>query len=92
MLFSDAKGRKVVSPATDETIAKVSDFVVNPATRSVVAIPVKKAKSGDTMRWDMLTAFGVDAVTLPSDALVTSRTPRSPPCPGSTIGSSGDGC
>ncbi len=71
MLFSEAKGRKVVSTATAETIAKVSDFVVDPATRSVVAIKVKKAKSGDTVRWDTLTAFGVDAVTLPSEDLVT---------------------
>lgn len=71
MLFSEAKGRKIVSTSTAETVGKVSDFVVDPASQSVLAVRVKKATSGDTLRWDKLTAFGSDAVTVGAADLVT---------------------
>jgi uncharacterized protein YrrD len=64
MLFSDAKGRKVVSSATAATVGKVSRFVVDPATRAVVAVELKKTDSGDVLRWSDITAFGADAVTV----------------------------
>jgi sporulation protein YlmC with PRC-barrel domain len=64
MLFSQARKRKVVSSSTAETIGKVSDFVVDPATRSVVAVTLKKSEDGDVLRWADLTAFGTDAVTV----------------------------
>ena len=63
MLFSDAKGRKVVSTSTAETVGKVREFVVDPASRSVIAIHLKKAESGETLRWSDITGFGEDAVT-----------------------------
>ena len=64
MLFSQARKRKVVSSSTAETVGKVSDFVVDPATRSVAAVTLKKSESGDVLRWADLTAFGTDAVTV----------------------------
>jgi sporulation protein YlmC with PRC-barrel domain len=64
MLFSDAKGRKVVSSATAATVGKVSRFVVDPATRAVVALELKKTDGGDVLRWSDITAFGADAVTV----------------------------
>ena len=64
MLFSDAKGRKVVSSSTATTVGKVSGFVVDPATRAVVGVQLKKAEHGDLLRWSDITAFGADAVTV----------------------------
>lgn len=63
-LFSDAKGRKVVSTSTADTVGKVHDFVVDPASRSVVAVVCKKTEDGDTLLWSDVTAFGDDAVTV----------------------------
>jgi sporulation protein YlmC with PRC-barrel domain len=64
MLFSEARGRKVVSSSTATTVGKVSRFIVDPATRAVVGVELKKAEHGDTLRWSDITAFGADAVTV----------------------------
>ena len=64
MLFSEAKGRKVVSSATAATVGKVSRFVVDPASRSVVALVLRKSGDGDVLRWSDISAFGADAVTV----------------------------
>ncbi len=64
MLFSEGKGRKVVSSSTATTVGKVSRFVVDPATRAVVGVELKKTEDGDMLRWADITAFGVDAVTV----------------------------
>ena len=71
MLFSDAKGRKVVSTSTAEKVGKVTEFVVDPASRSVLAVHLKKAESGDTLRWSDITGFGEDAVTVPGTDVIT---------------------
>lgn len=71
MLFSDAKGRQVVSSGTATTVGKVSGFVVDPATRAVVGVKLKKAEHGDMLRWSDLTAFGADAVTVTSPDLIS---------------------
>jgi sporulation protein YlmC with PRC-barrel domain len=63
MLFSEASGRKVVSTATAETVGKIDGFVVDPRTRAVIAVEVKKA-SGHVILWPDILAFGVDAVTV----------------------------
>lgn len=70
MLFSEAKGRKVVSSSTATTVGKVTGFVVDPATRAVVGIQLKKAEHGDMLRWSDITAFGTDAVTVTSPDLI----------------------
>jgi sporulation protein YlmC with PRC-barrel domain len=65
MLFSDAKGRKVVSSSTASTVGKVSRLVIDPTTRAVVGVQLrKKTDQGDTLRWSDITAFGADAVTI----------------------------
>jgi sporulation protein YlmC with PRC-barrel domain len=64
MLFSDAKGRKVVSSSDAATVGKVSRFLVDPALRAVVAVELKKSDTGDVLRWSDITAFGTDAVTV----------------------------
>lgn len=71
MLFSDAKSHKVVSTTNAETVAKLDGFVVDPASRSVVAIAVKKTKDGDVVLWDDIKSFGADAVTVESDEKIT---------------------
>lgn len=62
--FSEAKGRQVVSTATADTVGTVSELVVDPVTRSVLALQLRKAESGDTLRYTDITAFGADAVTV----------------------------
>ena len=75
MRFSDAKGRKVVSTSTAETVGKLEAFVVDPASQSVVALTVKKA-DGDTLPWAALTAFGADAITVPDADAIAVATPE----------------
>jgi sporulation protein YlmC with PRC-barrel domain len=64
MLFSEAKGRRVVSISTAETLGQVDEFLVDPGRRAVVAIHLKKAKGGNTLLWPDILAFGADAVTV----------------------------
>ncbi len=64
MRFSEAKGRKIVSTSDAETVGEVHEFLVDPAVGSVVAMQVKRARAGDTLRWSGITAFGDDAVTV----------------------------
>jgi sporulation protein YlmC with PRC-barrel domain len=67
MRFSEALGRKVVSLATAETVGLLDEFVVDPRSRRVVALGVKKSPSGSALHWDDIESFGPDAVTV-SDA------------------------
>ncbi len=69
MLFSEVSGRKIVSTSTAETVGKVDDFVIDPNTRSVISLQVKKAENGSALDWPSITAVGDDAVTV-ADASV----------------------
>ncbi|MEO5983343.1 MAG: PRC-barrel domain-containing protein [Pedococcus sp.] len=62
MLFSETLGREIVTTDTAETIGQVADFVIDPRSRSIVAISVNKSKKGDTVLWGAIGAFGADAV------------------------------
>lgn len=64
MLFSEAKGRRVVSTSTADTLGQVDEFLVDPRRRAVVAIHLKKAKGGNTLLWHDILAFGADALTV----------------------------
>lgn len=65
MLFSEARGRKVVSSSTASTVGKVSRLVIDPTTRAVAGVQLKKkTERGDMLRWSDITAFGADAVTV----------------------------
>ena len=70
MLFSQAKGKKVVSSSTAAMVGKVSGFVVDGSTRAVVALELKKADAGSVLRWEDLTAFGTDAVMVPEASVI----------------------
>ncbi|MTD14868.1 hypothetical protein GIS00_13055 [Nakamurella sp. YIM 132087] len=66
MLFSETTGRKVVSTSTADTVGVVHSLVVDPASRSVVALSLSKTAGPATMLpWSSLTAVGADAVTVP---------------------------
>lgn len=73
--FSDANGRKVVSTSSAETVGKVDGFVVDPVTRSVIALEIKKSESGDVLLWQDIAGFGDDAVTVASADKVIDATP-----------------
>ena len=69
MRFRDAHGRKVVTTDTAETIGRVDGYVVNPASRSVVALRLGKVRGERAyLSWSDLQAFGPDAVTIDSAA------------------------
>jgi sporulation protein YlmC with PRC-barrel domain len=68
MRFSQAKGHKVVASSTATTVGKVSELLVDPVTRSVVAVRLKKSEHGDYLRWADMVAFGSDAVTVTDDS------------------------
>jgi sporulation protein YlmC with PRC-barrel domain len=74
MMFSEAHGYKVVSTSTAETVGKVDELVVDPRSRSVVALGLKKTDTGQSLRWGDLAAFGSDAVTVASADLITEPT------------------
>lgn len=71
MMFSSAKGHKVVDISSAETVGTVSGFLVEPSTHSIVALRVKKTKTGEVIRWRDITAFGSEAVTVPRAGVVT---------------------
>lgn len=75
MRFADATGRKIVSTSSAETLGTVSEFVVDPATRSVLAVLVKKGPAG-VLHWGDLTAFGADAVTVDARSRLTEADER----------------
>lgn len=73
MRFSAAAGHKVVATSTASTVGKVSGFVVDPESRQVVALHLKKTDGdADTLLWSALTAFGPDAVTVTGADVLSS--------------------
>ncbi len=71
MMFSEAKGQKVVDTSSADTVGRVSGFLVDPSTHSVVALQVKKSDTGDVIRWRDVTAFGTEAVTISDVGVIT---------------------
>jgi sporulation protein YlmC with PRC-barrel domain len=77
MRFSDAEGRKVVSTVTAETVGRVSDYVIDPETRTVAALVLKKTSGSDNiLPWENLEAFGEDAVMVVDARRLTSASGR----------------
>lgn len=70
-MFSDATGHKVVDTSTAVAVGRVSGFLVDPATRKVVALHLKKTDSGQVLRWRDITAFGTEAVTISEVGAIT---------------------
>ncbi len=76
MRFTDAKGRKVVSTSSAETVGKLDEFVVDPRRRVVVAVELKKTDSGDTLMWSDIVGFGADAITVTGADTIRDQTPE----------------
>lgn len=74
MRFSDAKGHKVVDKSTASAVGQVRGFLVDPESRSVAALGLKKTDRGNVLRWSDVDAFGIDAVTIGDSAAITSLT------------------
>ncbi len=70
MKLSEATGREVVSSSTAETVGQVAELVIDPQSHSIVAVTLKKTQHGDTVLWSALSAFGVDAVTVPGAEVI----------------------
>ncbi len=64
MRFSEAEGHKVVSTSTAETVGRVKRLVVDPSSRRVVALDLKKTRDAKGLAWGDIAAFGADAVTV----------------------------
>lgn len=77
MLFSEAKGRRVIATDTASTVGTVDGFLVDPSVARVLALRLKKTSgSGDTLHWEDLTAFGADHVTAPAADVITDARGR----------------
>ena len=64
MLFTEAQGRKVVSTDTADTIGQLHSFIVDPDTKRVVALTLRKTPAaGSVLPWSDITGFGGDAIT-----------------------------
>ncbi len=62
--------RAVASEGAHPNPAKVSGFVIDAGRRQVVAVTVKGSKAGDVIEWAAITAFGADAVAVPSESAI----------------------
>jgi sporulation protein YlmC with PRC-barrel domain len=72
MRFSDIDGNPVMDTTSALTVGRVGSLVVDPKSRRVVALGVKKSKGhGDTLLWDAMQAIGPDAVTVDSPDRLT---------------------
>lgn len=73
MRFSEAVGHTVFSTSSATTIGKVHALVVDPGTRAVVALRLKKTRGDhDLLLWSALTAFGRDVVTVHDEDALTA--------------------
>jgi uncharacterized protein YrrD len=71
--FSEAKGYKVVSKATAETVGKITDYIVDPAAGRVAALVLKKTSGdGDTIPWADVAAVGGDALIVATEDVIVS--------------------
>jgi uncharacterized protein YrrD len=74
MLFSQAKGHKVVGTQNAETIATVTECAIAPSPPHVTAFRLKTRGGGNVLTWDNVQGFGPDAVTVRSaDKLDTAK-------------------
>ena len=71
--FSEVAKRPVMSTDAARTVGVVTGFVIDPGSKRVIALRLTKTSaSGDTLHWEDLTAFGPDAITVPSDAVIVA--------------------
>ena len=73
MRFTEAKGHKIVDTSRAETVGRVRSLLVDPRSRSVVALRLKKTDHGELLRWNQLSAFGHDAVTIADTSALVEK-------------------
>ncbi len=64
MKIKKATGRKVVGLDSAQTVGKVSRFVVDVPSRSIVALQLRKTEHGEMLAWKDISGFGDDAITV----------------------------
>lgn len=65
MRFSEAKNRRVISTSEAETVGRVRDLIVDPRSRTIVALALRKTGGdGDILPWVEMKSFGQDAITV----------------------------
>ncbi len=74
MRFTECRKRPVVDTSSAVTLGKVDRLLLDPSTRAVAAVVVKRKGDVDTLPWAGVQAFGPDAVTVTGeDALVVAE-------------------
>lgn len=67
MRFSEARNRRVMSTAGAETVGRVKDLIVDPRSRTIAALALRKTEGdGDVLPWAEMKSFGQDAITVQS--------------------------
>lgn len=76
MLFSEGRGRKVVSTENADQVGQVDGYVIDFAARRVAALLLSKTDGkAKLLPWQALTAFGTDAVTVPNGGVLVESEP-----------------
>ncbi len=71
MLFSQARGRKVVSIDTAATVGNIRSYIVDAVAQQIVGLSLNKTPhSGNVLLWNDITGFGADAITVASAQLI----------------------
>ncbi|MFI1940839.1 PRC-barrel domain-containing protein [Streptomyces purpureus] len=65
-LFSQTKGRAIVSLSTAETLATVTGLAIAPSPARIAALRVKTKAPGTLITWNHVQALGPDAITVRS--------------------------
>ena len=72
MNLSDLTDRPVLDLSTATTVGKVSDFVIDPATRRVVGFHLASVKGpASWLSWQAMNSLGADAVTIDRSDVLT---------------------
>lgn len=66
--LKQATGRQVVSRASAEKLGELRNVVVDPATRTVVAVQVGKGRKARIVDWTSLSGLGEAAVVVDTEA------------------------
>ncbi|MBM9467908.1 PRC-barrel domain-containing protein [Nakamurella leprariae] len=73
MLFSEAKGHKVVATDAAATVGRVDGFIVDPAAQQIIGLELGRTPgAGDTLPWANIQGFGRDAVTVGAGAMIVT--------------------
>lgn len=78
MNLSDLTDRPVLDLSTATTVGKVSDFVIDPATRRIVGFHLASVKGSTSwLSWQAMNSLGADALTIDHSDVLTQPPERS---------------